>query len=239
MPNDKLFNQLLASLSESAYQRLSPHLRYVSLEKQQPIYEGGEQMHSAYFPCRSIISIVSIMNDGAVTEVGLVGSRGMIGLPIILGDGITPYRVFTQVSDGAWQIRADRLRNEFERGGELQKLLLLYTQSRLAFTAQSTACNSQHTVDKRLARWLLIVQNDLQTERLPLTQELIASMLGVRRAGVSEAAIRLQETGSVRYTRGLITVLDRQKLEACSCECYQVMESEYQRLIGVRASRPD
>lgn len=231
MPNDKPINQLLSCLSESGYQRLNPHLRHIDLEAQQPIYEGGERMHSAYFPVRSIVSIVSIMADGAMTEVGLVGSRGMIGLPIILGDGITPYRIFTQVADGAWQIEADVLQSEFERGGELQKLLLHYAQSRLTFASQNAACNSQHTVDKRLARWLLIVQNQLQTERLPLTQELIATMLGARRAGVTEAASRLQKAGAIQYKRGLINIVDREKLEASACECYQVMEGEYRRLI--------
>ncbi|MBF2018887.1 MAG: Crp/Fnr family transcriptional regulator [Hydrococcus sp. C42_A2020_068] len=232
--NSVPINQLLAALPRSEYQRLAPHLQLVSLSAGQVLYEPGETISEVYFPNRAMISLVSIMEDGSTTEVGLVGNEGMVGLPVFLGGEFTTNCAIVQIPDGAMKLDANVLKEEFHRGGELQRRLLLYTQALLTQVSQSAACNRQHTIEERLARWLLSVQDCIQKHEFPLTQEFIANMLGIRRSGVTVAAATLQRAGMIRYSRGKITIMDRENLEAAACECYRLVQSELMRLLDSR-----
>lgn len=223
-------NQLLAALPAEDYQRLLPHLDLVTLTSQQVLYELGEPIFQVYFPNRSIISLINTMEDGATIEVGLVGREGMVGIPAILNDAVSIHRAFVKIPDTALRIRADVLRAEFNRGGALQTLLLRYTQLLLVQLSQSAACNRFHTIEERLARQLLLIQDSLQANEFPLTQEFLAQILGTRRSGVTVAAGALNQAGMIRYTRGRITILNREGLEATACECYQVIQEEFKRL---------
>jgi CRP-like cAMP-binding protein len=234
--NSVPINQLLAALPRLEYQRLAPHLQPVSLSVGQILHEPGETIREVYFPNRAMISLVSMMEDGSTTEIGLVGNEGMVGLPVFLGGKFTTSLAIVQISDGAMKLDAEVLKEEFHRGGELQRRLLLYTQALLTQVSQSAACNRQHTIEERLARWLLSVQDRVQKDELPLTQEFIANMLGIRRSGVTVAATTLQRAGMIRYSRGKITILDQENLEATACECYRLVQSEFIRLLGSRRS---
>ncbi|MBE9042122.1 Crp/Fnr family transcriptional regulator [Oscillatoriales cyanobacterium LEGE 11467] len=227
-------NQILAAIPDSEYQRLSPYLKPVTLTSGQVLTEPGEPVETVYFPERAMISLVSIMSDGSTTEIGLVGNEGMVGLSVVLGGGHTTSRSIVQIAGSAMQLRADVLRQEFDRAEKLQKLLLLYTQALLTQVSQSAACNRQHTTEERLARWLLSVHDCIQKDELPLTQEFIANMLGIRRSGVTVAAGILQQAGIIRYHRGHITILNQEDLEATACECYRLVQSEFIRLLGSR-----
>ena len=225
-------NRLLAALPDDSYQRLVPHLERVSLERDQVIYEPGEPIRHVYFPHQAIVSLVSTMSDGSTVEVGVVGNEGMVGIPVVLGGNTTTTRAFVQVPDGGTRMEATRLNAEFNRGGPLQSLLLRYTQALHTQVSQTAACNRLHKVESRLARWLLSVSDRMQSDQFPLTQEFIAQMLGCRRPGVTEAAGTLSQAGMIRYTRGRITILNREDLAATSCECYGVIKDEYARLLG-------
>ncbi|MEL6494700.1 MAG: Crp/Fnr family transcriptional regulator [Cyanobacteria bacterium J06623_7] len=227
-------NQILAALPVSEYQRLVDHLKPVNLVSGEILLEPHEAIEKIYFPQRAMISLVSIMMDGSTTEIGLIGNEGMIGLPAILGGDSTTSRTIVQVSGTALEVSADIIREEFQRGEQLYRLLLLYTQALLTHVSQSAACNRQHNIEERLARWLLSVQDCILKDELPLTQEFIANMLGTRRSGVTVAAGMLQEAGIIRYSRGRITILDRQRLEDTACECYQLVQNEFMRLLGSR-----
>lgn len=227
-------NQLLRTLSSSAYSRLAPHLQTCNLDSSQIIYEANETIEFAYFPNRAMISLVSIMEDGATTEIGLIGNEGMVGLPIILGSPRSSSRAIVQVPGDSVKIGAKILQEAFKTSEELQNLLLLYTQAFLTQVSQTAACNRQHNIEERLARWLLSVHDCVLEDELPLTQEFVANMLGVRRSGVTIAANTLQNAGMIKYRRGRITILDHQALEATSCECYKVVQSEFIRLLGFR-----
>jgi CRP-like cAMP-binding protein len=223
-------NQLLAALSIEDYQRLAPHLELVTLRPQQVLYEVGEPILNVYFPNRSIISLINTMEDGATIEVGLVGREGMVGIPVILDDDVSIHRAFVKIPDTALRVRADILKAEFNQGGTLQRLLLRYTQLLLVQLSQAAACNRFHTIEERLARQLLLIQDSLQTSEFPLTQEFLAQILGTRRSGVTVAAGAFNQAGMIRYSRGRITILNREGLEATSCECYQVIRKEFKRL---------
>jgi CRP-like cAMP-binding protein len=225
-------NQLLAALSESEYESLVPHLETVSLRTGQILYEPYELIEFVYFPNRAIVSLVAIMEDGATTEVGLIGKEGMVGLPVILGSNSSTSRAIVQIANSAVMLSADILKREFDRGGELQRLLLLYTQGLLTQVSQTAACNRQHVIEERLARWLLSVQDRIERDEFLLTQEMLAYMLGVRRSGVTVAANMLQKAGMISYSRGRIQIRDRQALEATACECYRLVRQEFQRLFG-------
>ncbi len=227
-------NQILAALPEADYQRLSPHFTSVTLTSGQVLQEPDESVTTVYFPERAMISLVSIMLDGSTTEIGLVGNEGMVGLPAILGGERTTSRSIVQIAGSAIQLPAEVLTDEFNRAEKLQKLLLLYTQALLTQVSQSAACNRQHTIEERLARWLLSVHDCVQKDELPLTQEFIANMLGIRRSGVTVAAGILQEAGMIRYHRGHITILNYDHLEATACECYRLVQMEFMRLLGSR-----
>jgi CRP-like cAMP-binding protein len=227
-------NRLLAALSDEAYQRLVPHLELVSLLPQQILYQAGEPITHVYFPHRSVISLINLMEDGSTIEVGLVGREGMVGLPVILGDANYLHQAFVQIGDRAMRIRAEVLKAEFNRGGALQTLLLRYVQALLTQVSQSAACNRFHTIEERLARQLLLIQDALQSQEFLLTQESLAQMLGARRSGVTVAAGTLSQAGMIRYARGRIFVLDREGLEATACECYRVIRDEFDRLLNPR-----
>jgi CRP-like cAMP-binding protein len=225
-------NRLLAALPDAEYQHLIPHLQHVSLSSKQVLYEVGEPIEYVYFPHRSIISSLATLEDGSTVEVGLVGNDGIVGIPAALGDNITTTTATVQIPNSAMRMKASLLKSEFQRGGVLQSLLLRYMQAQHSFISQNVACNRLHHLEQRLARWLLLICDRVGSNELPLTQEFISQMLGVRRAGVTEAANTLQQAGLIRYNRGRITILNREGLEAFSCECYQIINSEYTRLLG-------
>ncbi|OYD95419.1 Crp/Fnr family transcriptional regulator [Nostoc sp. 'Peltigera membranacea cyanobiont' 210A] len=225
-------NRLLAALPTSDYQRLVPHLKLVSLPTRKVIYEPGEPITHVYFPQHAMVSIVTIMKDGSTVEVGIVSNEGMVGIPVILGGNTTTTKAFVQVSGAGMQMDADVFRTEFNRGGAIQKLLLRYVRAIYTELTQSCACNRLHTLEERLARWLLTVSDRLESEEFLLTQEFIAQMLGVRRSGVTVAASTLSRAGMIRYQRGQINILNRENLEATCCECYQVIQKEFARLLG-------
>ncbi|BBD66183.1 Crp/Fnr family transcriptional regulator [Nostoc commune NIES-4072] len=225
-------NKLLAALPASDYQRLLPHLKLVSLEVPQILSQAGEPIAQVYFPHNSMVSIVATMEDGSTAEVGIVSSEGMIGIPVILGNKITTTTSFVQISGAAMQMNADVLKAEFNRGGAIQTLLLSYIQAIYSELAQGAACNRLHTLDERLARWLLTVSDRVGSEDFFLTQEFISQMLGVRRSGVTVAASTLSRAGMISYHRGHINILNRENLSATSCECYRVIQNEFARLLG-------
>ena len=225
-------NKLLAALPASDYERLVPHLKLVSLSVQQILHEAGEPIAQVYFPNKAVVSITTTMEDGSTVEAGLVSNEGMVGMPVILGDNITTTTAFVQIPDSAMKMDADILRSEFNRGTKLQSVLLRYVQCVYTQVAQGSACNCLHKLEERLARWLLTVSDRLESEEFLLTQEFIAQMLRVRRAGVTEAASTLSQAGMITYKRGQINILNREALEKTSCECYQIIENEFVRLLG-------
>ena len=229
-------NKLLAALPTSDYERLIPHLKLVPLPTRQVLYEPVEPITHVYFPQHAVISIVTSMQDGSTVEVGIVSNEGMVGIPVILGGNTTTTKAFVQVAGAGMQMDADVLRTEFKRGGAIQNLLLRYVQAIYSELAQAAACNRLHTLEERLARWLLTVSDRLESEEFPLTQEFIAQMLGVRRSGVTVAASTLSRAGMISYQRGHISILNREDLEATSCECYQVIQKEFARLLGKKPS---
>lgn len=232
--DERPINQILAALPESEYQTIAPHLKPVNLTSGEILSEPNQSITEIYFPQRAMISLVSIMMDGSTTEIGLIGNEGMVGLPAILGGSSTISCSIVQVSGTALQVSADIIQREFLRGGKLQEILLLYIQASLTQVSQSAACNRQHRIEERLARWLLSVRDCVLQNELYLTQEFIANMLGTRRSGVTVAAGILQQAGIIRYSRGKITILDRQALEDTSCECYRTIQREFIRLLGSR-----
>ncbi|AUB40149.1 cAMP-binding domain of CRP or a regulatory subunit of cAMP-dependent protein kinases [Nostoc flagelliforme CCNUN1] len=229
-------NKLLAALPASDYERLVPHLKLVPLPVGQILYRAAEPITHAYFPDKAVVSIVTTMEDGSTAEVGIVSNEGMVGIPVILGENTTTTTSFVQIAGAGMQINADILRAEFNRGGAIQILLLRYVQAIYSELAQGAACNRLHTLEERLARWLLTVSDRLESEDFPLTHEFISQMLGVRRSGVTVAASILSRAGMIRYQRGHITILNREDLEATSCECHQVIQKEFARLLGFMPS---
>jgi CRP-like cAMP-binding protein len=233
-------NHLLAALSAEAQERLFPKLEQVTLPLGKVLYESGDAMRHVYFPTDSIVSLLYVMENGASAEISVVGNEGIIGVAVYMGGESTPSRALVQSAGSAYRMPGQRLMEEFHRhNGELQHLLLLYTQALITQMAQTAVCNRHHTIDQQLCRWLLLSLDRLPSNRLTMTQELIANMLGVRREGVTEAAGKLQRQGVIDYHRGHITVLDRTKLEQLSCECYEVVKKECDRLLPyVPASSP-
>ncbi len=227
-------NQLLAALPAQEYQRLLPHLEFVPLLLEQVIYEAEETIKYVYFPHQALVSLVSTTEDGSTVEVGIVGNDGMVGLPVFLGGNTTSNRAFVQVAGAGMRMKASRLKTEFAQSRPLQTLLLLYTQALYTQISQGAACNRFHSVEERLARWLLLVQDRLHSDEFPLTQEFISQMLGTRRAGVTVAAGILSQAGIIRYRRGKITILDQKRLEGACCECYQLVKDECGRLFGTK-----
>lgn len=224
-------NHLLAALPEDVYSRLAPHLRKIDLELAQVLYEPGEPVDIVYFPNQCMVSLVQVMENGATIEAGVVGNEGLVGYPVYLGGQSSASRAIVQIAGSAIALDTLLLLAEFNRGGALQGLLLRYTQALIAQISQIAACNRFHTIEERLARWLLQSQDAIQEPTLELTQDFLSSMLGTRRASISLAASKLQQASLIHYNRGCIEVLDRPALESAACECYRIVQAEYARLL--------
>ena len=230
--NSVFLNQLLSNLPAFEYQRLEPYLEEVTLTSGQVLHEPYDPIEYVYFPVTAMISLVAIMENGSTIEIGLIGNEGMIGLPVFLGGQFTTSRAIVQIRGTSFKLKSEVLLREFKRAGTFQDILLLHTQARMTQIAQNAACNGQHNIQARLARWLLSVYDCVLTNELDLTQEFISNMLGVRRAGVNSAANALQEANVISYHRGKIVILYHKKLEQMSCECYHVIRNEFMRLLG-------
>lgn len=224
-------NHLLAALPQEVQSRLFSHLELVPMPLGQVMYESGDAMRHVYFPTDSIVSLLYVMESGASAEISVVGNEGLIGISLFMGGESTPSRAIVQSAGHAYRLLGQRLKDEFNRHGELLVLMLRYTQSLITQMAQTAVCNRHHSIDQQLCRWLLLSLDRLPGNRLTMTQELIANMLGVRREGVTDAAGKLQKLGVIEYNRGQITVLDRPRLEQLSCECYAVVKKETDRLL--------
>ena len=225
-------NQLLAALSPAEFEHFSAHLELVPLMLGQVLYEPGEQLQHAYFPTTSIVSLHYVTESGASAEMAGVGNEGMVGISLFMGGDTTPSSAAVQTAGSAYRLPRRLLKQEFDRAGPLLSLLLRYTQGLITQMTQTAACNRHHTVDQQLCRWLLMTLDRVPSGELVVTQELVASMLGVRREGITVAAGSLQRAGLIRYRRGHIAVLERKGLEARVCECYAVVRKEFARLLA-------
>lgn len=225
-------NHLLAALSAEVQNRLFPHLELVLLPLGKVLYESGDTLRHVYFPTNSIMSLLYVMESGASAEISVVGNDGLIGIALFMGGESTPSRGVVQSAGYAYRLLGQRLKDEFNRHGELLQLMLRYTQALITQMAQTAVCNRHHSIEQQLCRWLLLSIDRLPDNQLKMTQELIANMLGVRREGVTEAAGNLQKLGVIEYNRGHIIILDRAKLEQLSCECYAVVKKEADRLLS-------
>jgi CRP-like cAMP-binding protein len=225
-------NKILAALSAKEYARLLPHLELVSLPLGQILYKTDEQIKYVYFPNSGVVSFVAHMKEGASIEVGLAGCEGMVGVPILFGDDVSQNEAIVQIADGAMRMKASVLVEELKGDGELEPLLMRFALALMKQVSQTAACNRNHHIGQRLARWLLTCHDRVKGDELKLTQEFIAEMLGTRRSGVSEAAAILQEAGLIRYSRGNIKILDRVGLEKFACECHATVKLASDRLLG-------
>lgn len=224
-------NNILAALSAEVQERLFPQLELVQLQLGKVLYESGDALRHVYFPTDSIVSLLYVMEDGASAEISVVGNEGVVGVALFMGGESTPSRAVVQSAGHAYRLQGQKIKDEFNRHGEILQLLLRYTQSLITQMAQTAVCNRHHSIDQQLCRWLLLALDRLPGNKLDMTQELIANMLGVRREGVTDAAGKLQKLGVIEYSRGHITVLDRPLLEQLSCECYAVVKRETDRLL--------
>ncbi len=225
-------NHLFAALPAEAFTRLSPHLELIVMPLGDVLYESGGQLQHAYFPTTAIVSLHYVMEDGASAEIAGVGNEGMLGISLFMGGNTTTSQATVQTGGYGYRLKAKLLMEEFERAGPLMHLLLRYTQALMTQMSQTAACNRHHSVEQQLCRWLLLTLDRVPSNELTMTQELIASMLGVRREGITETAGNLQREGLISYRRGHITVLDRRGLESHACECYSVVKKEFHRLLG-------
>jgi len=226
---DPVENGILAGLSRKEYARIAPDLQQVTLTPGQVLYEPGGTMQWAYFLGTAVVSTLSQAEDGTTIEVSLAGSEGVIGIPIILRSHVLPYRIVVQGPGTAWRMKAEGLRKEFDRCGPLHRLLLHYLHTLIVQLSQSSACNQFHTTRQRLCRWLLMSQDLSGSSELRATQEFLSQMLGVNRGSANQAAGSLQRAGLIRYRRGSITILNRSGLETAACECYRVIQGEFDR----------
>lgn len=227
-------NALLASMPPVDWARIVPFLETVNLPLGKVLYESGSSMSHVYFPTTAIVSLLYVLEDGASAEIAVVGHEGIVGISLFMGGETTPSRAVVQSAGQGYRLSAQRIKDEFNRSGPVMHLLLRYTQALITQMAQTAVCNRHHSLDQQLCRWLLLSLDRLSGIELVMTQELIANMLGVRREGVTEAALKLQRLGLIRYARGHITVLDRVALEERVCECYSVVKKEYDRLLPHR-----
>jgi CRP-like cAMP-binding protein len=225
-------NHLLAALPAADFERLEPRLELVPMALGQMLYEPGVQMRHAYFPTTSIVSLHYVTESGASAETAGVGNEGVVGVPLFMGGNTTSSSAVVQTAGHAYRLDRATLKQEFDSAGTLQRLLLRYTQALMTQMAQTAVCNRHHSVEQQLCRWLLLTLDRLPDRELVMTQELVASMLGVRRESVTDAAGSLQAAGYIRYRRGHIGVLDRAGLEMQVCECYGVVKKELDRLLS-------
>ena len=227
-------NRLLAALPDAEWQRWLPQLELVDMPLGQVLYEAGRTLSHVYFPTTAIVSLLYVMADGASAEIAVVGLEGVVGISLFMGGESTPSRAVVQSAGRGVRMPSQAFKAEFDRSAPVMHLLLRYTQALITQMAQTAVCNRHHSLDQQLCRWLLLSLDRLDGPDLVMTQELIANMLGVRREGVTEAALKLQTLGLIRYVRGRISVLDRPGLEKRTCECYAVVKKEYDRLLPDR-----
>ena len=231
-PHSPNQNRLLAALPETEFERLSPHLELVPMALGKMLYEPGGQLQNAYFPTTAVVSLHYVLQTGASAESAGVGNEGVVGISLFMGGDTTSSSAVVQIAGHAYRLDARLLKQEFDRSGLMQQLLLRYTQALITQMSQTAACNRHHSVEQQLCRWLLLTLDRGPSRELVMTQELVASMLGVRREGITEAAGRLQQAGFISYRRGHIAVLERPGLEARTCECYAVVKKELGRLLS-------
>ena len=224
-------NHLLAALPADVRNRLFPELELVDMPYGKVLYESGDTMQHVYFPIDSIVSLLYIMESGASAEVSVVGNEGFVGMALLMGGDSTPSQAIVQSAGHAYRLQAQLFKQEFHRHGEMQVLLLRYTQALITQMTQTAVCNRHHSVEQQLCRWLLLCLDRVPGAQLHMTQELMSNMLGVRREGITEAAGNLQKHGAIKIGRGRITVLDRRVIEKYSCECYAVVRKETDRLM--------
>jgi CRP-like cAMP-binding protein len=224
-------NHLLAAMPDPEWNRWASSLEKIHLSLGQVLYESGSTLTHVYFPTTAIVSLLYVLQNGASAEIAVVGNEGIVGVSLFMGAESTPSRAVVQSAGEGYRLKAQIMKVEFDRSGPVLHLLLRYTQALITQMSQTAVCNRHHSLDQQLCRWLLLSLDRLGTNELIMTQELIANMLGVRREGVTEGALKLQQAGLIRYARGRIVVLDRQGLEKRTCECYAVVKKEYDRLL--------
>jgi CRP-like cAMP-binding protein len=223
-------NSILAALLATEYRHLLPKLEHVTLKRGDVVYRADQEIHHVYFPEEAVVAMVDRMDDGRTVEVGIIGREGIVGINVFLGGVVTPDKAIVQLAGGAMRMRSKDLRKELRFGSPLQRLLLGYARTFLAVISQSVACSQHHSIEQRLARWLLTMNDYAGSREFLMFQESIATMLGVRRAGVTAAAHELQAAGLINYRRGRMSILDRRGLERKSCECYRFIRQQYERL---------
>jgi len=233
-PHDWVENKLLAALPSEEYARILPCLEHVAFSFGESVYESSERSKYAYFPTTSVVSLVYTMEDGANIEMGMVGNEGLIGIALFTGGETRPNRAIVQHAGGAIRMKAHAFQEEFRRGASFQRLSLRYTHALLTQTSQKAVCNGLHSIEQRLACWLLMTYDRVRSEKLQVTQEFVSNLLGVRRQGVSLTTGSLRDKGVIVCNRGYITILDRAGLEATACECYRVIKDEYNRLLDFK-----
>ena len=231
-PHSPKQNHLLAALPTAEFERLAAHLELVPLPLGEMLYEPDGQLQYGYFPTTAIVSLHHVLESGASAESAGVGNEGVVGVALFMGGETTPSSAVVQTAGHAYRLAGRLLKEEFNRGGPMQKLLLRYTQALITQMSQTAACNRHHSIEQQLCRWLLLTHDRIPSRELIMTQELVASMLGVRREGITEAAGNLQRAGFISYRRGHIVLLDRSGLEARACECYGVVKKEMSRLLS-------
>jgi CRP-like cAMP-binding protein len=231
-PERRVANRLLGGLPPEERERIQRTLQPVTFALGDVVYESGGHLEHIYFPTNSVVSLLYTMEDGSTAEMGMAGNDGVVGVALFLGGETTPNRGVVLIAGGAFKMKAKILRQEFARGGSLQRVLLRYTQALITQISQTAVCNRLHPVEKRLCRWLLLCHDRVASDELEMTQEFIANMLGGRRESVTVAAGHLQDAGVIHYSRGHIAILDRKGLEAAACECYAIVSEEFDRLFA-------
>jgi CRP-like cAMP-binding protein len=225
-------NRLLALMDGDELRELRPDLERVYLKQGTVLIEPNEPIRFVHFPIDALASLVTVFEDGTTVEAGSAGREGMTGVPVILNAKMTPMQTLIQVAGEVYRLPAARLKEAFDRHGPLYVALTRYVHTLFVVASQSAACNRRHTVEARLCRWLLMSSDGIGSDEINITQEYLAAMLGVRRPGVTEAAVKLQGEGLIRYVRGFVEIVDRPRLEAAACECYHMVRDEYERLLG-------
>jgi CRP-like cAMP-binding protein len=231
-PHSPNQNHLLAALPAAEFERLAPHLELVPMPLGEMLYEPGEKMQHGYFPTTGIVSLHYVLESGASSEAAGVGNEGVVGISLFMGGDTTPSSAVVQTAGHAYRLAGRLLKQEFDRTGPMQHLMLRYTQALITQITQTAVCNRHHLVEQQLCRWLLLTLDRIPSHELVMTQELLANMLGVRREGITEVAGNLQRAGIIRYRRGHISVLNRAGLETRVCECYAVVKTELNRLLS-------
>jgi CRP-like cAMP-binding protein len=228
LPKQAYRNRVLAALPKAELARLRPHLSLVTLKQEQTLLDGTAPY--AYFMETGIASVVVTTEGGSTVEVGIIGMDGVVGIPILLGASGAPGRTFVQIAGSGFRIKARALLEEFERSGDLRRHIHRYMQGFLVQSAQTAACNRLHNIEERLARWLLACRDRMEIDQLHLTHDFLGQMLGAPRTTVTLAAGLLHRAGMIDYSRGVVTIREREKLEATACECYGIVRDEFRRL---------